>query len=275
MTAPAGRIIDVQGESLHVVEAGDGPATMLLHGFPGNAFSWRPVQARLAARLRTIAVDAVGFGYSTRTPTRPLDGDAHADRFADLVRTLGHDRVHLVGVSWGGELAQRVAIRHPELVDRLVLLAAVDAGQPLRVGLPDLVTLRVAARMPRLARRIVGRFLGRRARGAGVGGEQLGWDVLGRGYIDPLLLPGTRELLSRFSRATRATTAVDVTAIRAPTLVICPLADRIVPPAVEASLARRIPGAELAVLPGASHSVQFERPREVAELVIEFLLRAG
>jgi pimeloyl-ACP methyl ester carboxylesterase len=270
--------VDVRGELLHVIEAGTGPATLLLHGFPGNAFSWRPVQARLAARLRTMAVDAVGFGYSTRSPNRPLDGDTHADRIADLVGTLGLERVHLVGVSWGGELAQRVAIRHPQLVDRMVLIAAVDAGRPLRLGTVDLLTLRAAARVPALARRVVGRFLGRRARGSGFGAEEpgsgeLGRDELGHGYIDPLLLPGTRDLLPRFIRATRDTPPADVTTIRAPTLVLSPLADRIVPPAVEASLARRIPGAELAVLQGASHSVQFERPREVAELVLGFIER--
>jgi pimeloyl-ACP methyl ester carboxylesterase len=267
--AAQGRFISVKDELIHLVEAGSGPPTVLLHGFPGSAFSWQAVQGLLAGKLRTLAVDAVGFGHSTRSPRRPLDGDAYADRVADLLAALGLERAHLVGVSWGGGVAQRVAVRHPDRVDRLVLVAAVDAGHRLRLGLPDLVPLRLAAHAPALARRMVGRFLARRSRSAGLTTAELG-----RGYVDPLLVPGTGAFLARFVEATRETPAIDVGRIRAPTLVISPLGDRIVLPEVEASLARRIPGARLAAIAGASHSVPHEQPGAVADLITGFLLAA-
>jgi len=268
--AAVDRILEVDGEAVHLVEVGNGPPVLLLHGFPSNAIAWRPVQERLAPQLRTLAPDAIGFGASTRAPVRPLDGRTYADRVVRLLDTLDLPRAHLVGLSWGGSVAQRVAIHHPDRVDRLVLAAAVDAGEPLLLGRADLWSLRLAAAAPWLARRIVGRFLGRRAGEAGMSGRDLA-----RGYVDPLRRAGTAAFLPRFIAATRATEPDDVTRIAAPTLVISPLADRIVAPSVQASLASRIPGASLVTIPGAGHTVQLERAREIARLIASFLLTDG
>ncbi len=263
---PVDRTLDVDGEALHVMDLGAGPPILMLHGFPGNAIAWRPVQERLAPHFRTLALDAVGFGGSTRHPVHPLDGATYATRAVRLMDELGLARAHVVGTSWGGSLGQRMAIHHPERVDRLVLVASVDAGERLMLGRPDLLTLRVAAMVPWLARGVAGRFLGRYANEAGLTGGELA-----RAYVEPLRRPGTAEFLARFVAATRATGPDDVTRIAAETLVISPLRDRIVAPSVQASLAERIPHARLVTIPGAGHTVQLERAGEVARLVREFL----
>jgi pimeloyl-ACP methyl ester carboxylesterase len=215
------------------------------------------------------AVDMVGFGLSTRHPTAGLGGDAYADRLAALLDALNLARPHVAGLSWGGSVAQRLALRHPERVDRLVLVASVSAGHRLLLGSGDLVGLAAAIRFPWLARLVVARFLGRAARGSGLPVEELA-----RGYVDPLRLPGTLAFLRRFVRATSATDPVDVSGIRAPTLVITPQADRIVHPSVGATLAAVIPGASFAAIPDAGHTVQFEAPAEVARLMDGFLATA-
>ena len=252
---------------MHVVEVGDGPPVLFLHGFPSNAIAWRPVQERLADRFRTLAPDAVGFGASTRMPRRPLDGRTYAHRVVRLLDALALPRAHVVGLSWGGSVAQRVAIHHPDRVDRLVLVAAVDAGGRLLLGRPDLWTLRLAGVAPWLARPVVARFLGRHATETGMSGRELA-----HGYVDPLRRPGTSGFLPEFIAATRATEPDDVLRIAAPTLVVSPLADRIVAPLVQASLADRIPGARLATIAGAGHTVQLESAGEVARLIAAFLL---
>ncbi len=269
VTPAVQRTVEVDGEAMHLVDVGSGPPAVLLHGFPGNAIAWRPVQMRLAPGLRTVAPDAVGFGSSTRLPLLPLDGRTYADRVVRLLDALELARAHLVGLSWGGSVAQRVAIHHPDRVDRLVLVAAVDAGERLLLGRADLWSLRLAGAAPWLARPIVRRFLGRYAGEAGIGAGELA-----RGYIEPLRQPGTADFLRRFIAATRATAPDDVSRIRARTLVLSPLADRIVAPSVQVSLAARIPGARLTTIPGAGHTVQLERAREVARLVGAFLTEA-
>jgi pimeloyl-ACP methyl ester carboxylesterase len=266
MAVAAGRFLDVDGERVHVIQRGVGPPLLLVHGFPSNAVAWRSVMDRLADRYAMTAVDMVGFGLSTRQPTLGLGGDAYADRLAALLDALNLARPHVAGLSWGGSVAQRLALRHPRRVDRLVLVASVSAGHRLQLGSGDLVGLAAAIRFPWIARRVVARFLGRAARGSGLPVEELA-----RGYVDPLRLPGTLAFLRRFVRATSATEPVDVSRIRAPTLVITPQADRIVHPGVGATLAAAIPGARFAAIPDAGHTVQFEAPAEVARLIDGFL----
>lgn len=263
---PVNRILDVDGEAMHVVDLGEGPPVLLLHGFPGNAVAWRPVQDRLAPRFRALAPDAAGFGGSTRHPTRPLDGAAYADRTVGLLDALGIERAHLVGLSWGGSVAQRVAIRHPGRVDRLVLVASVDAEERLMLGRPDRITLQLAGAAPWPARWVVARFLGRYAAESGMSGRELA-----RAYVEPLRRSGTAAFVAGFVAATRATEPDDVTRIAAETLVISPLRDRIVSPSVQASLADRIPNARLVTIPDAGHTVQLERAGTVAELIGDFL----
>jgi pimeloyl-ACP methyl ester carboxylesterase len=270
VSAVSERTIEVDGELVHLVEMGDGPPVVFLHGFPSNAIAWRPVQERLAGTFRTLAPDAVGFGGSTRRPRRPLDGQTYAERVVRLLDGLALPRAHLVGLSWGGSVAQRVAIHHPDRVERLVLVAAVDAGGRLLLGRPDLWTLRLAGAAPWLARPVVARFLGRHAAETGMSGRELA-----RGYVDPLRRPGTADFVPRFIAATRATAPDDVSRIGAPTLIISPLADRIVAPSVQASLAERIPGARLVTIPGAGHTVQLERAGEVARMIAGFLRPEG
>jgi pimeloyl-ACP methyl ester carboxylesterase len=267
-----GRLIDVAGERMHIVERGaaepGAPPLVLLHGFPSNSFAWRPVAERLADHAHSVAIDTVGFGYSTRTPRHGLDPDSHVDRVVRVMDALGIQRADVAGHSFGGGLAQRFAVRHPERLRRLVLVAPVDASRRLPLSDGSLVSLFGAMLLPGLARRIVARAMRGVASGSGLSAEEIA-----RGYVDPLLLPGTRRVLRRFVRAVAAAEGIDPSRIAAPTLVIVPERDRIVAPWVQRALAARIPGARLAEIPGAGHTVQMERPDEVAGLMAAFLGR--
>jgi pimeloyl-ACP methyl ester carboxylesterase len=265
-----GRLIEAGGEQMHVVERGDaGCATtplILLHGFPSNSFAWRPVAERLAGRTRSVAIDTVGFGYSTRTPRRGLDPDSHVDRVAAIMDVLGIRQADVAGHSFGGGLAQRFAVRHPDRLRRLVLVAPVDAARRLPLSDRSLLSLFGAMLVPALARRVVARAMRGVASGSG-----LSADEIAHGYVDPLLLPGTRRVLRRFVRAVAAAEGIDPSRIVAPTLVIVPGSDGIVAPWVQRALAERISGAELAEIGGAGHTVQMERPDDVARLMAAFL----
>jgi pimeloyl-ACP methyl ester carboxylesterase len=220
----------------------------------------------LEHRFRLVAVDMVGFGQSTRRIRRPLDGESYADRLSELLDALELEQPHVVGLSWGGSVAQRLAARHPERVDRLVLLAAVSAARLLPLSDVNVVGLALAVRFPALGRAAVRRFVLRTSGDPGLAGEELV-----RGYVDPLQEAGTLAVMRRFVRDTAATPPIDLGLIHAPTLVVVPLADRVVPPEAGAEIAAAIPGARYVALPGVGHAVQFEARQEVAKLVGEFL----
>ncbi len=253
---------------MRVVERGSGgPRLLLVHGYASHAQAWRGVIDRLDGRFRMAAVDLVGFGWSSRTPTHPLTGDAYAERLAGVLDALGWSRAHVAGQSWGGGLAQRLAAAHPDRVDRMVLVATVDASRTLRLGTAG---LRLGIRFPWLARLAVTRAQRVAAEAAGVSPAEMA-----RGYVDPLRLAGTRAFLDRFVAEHQTSTHLDLGRIAAPTLVIGPLEDRVVHPATTRSVADRIGGARYDGIPGASHSVGSEAPDLVAGLMAAFLVPGG
>lgn len=240
-----------------------GPRVLLLHGYASNAQAWRAVVDHLDGMFQMAAVDMVGFGWSTRHPSRPLTGDAYAERLAGILDALGWERAHLVGQSWGGGLAQRLAAAHPDRVDRLVLVATVDPSRTLWLGSAG---LRLGIRFPFLAQIAVARAQRFAARAAGVRARELA-----RGYVDPLRLPGTGAFLDRFLAEHASSSHLELGRVAAPTLVIGPLEDRVVLPEITRSVAARISGARYIGLPGAGHSVAAEAPDLVADLIAAFL----
>lgn len=116
----------VNGVRLHWVEMGAGPLVVLLHGFPEFWWGWhRQIPALAAAGFRVVAPDLRGYNLSEKP-----EGAASyrvsilVQDVVALIRHLGAERAHLAGHDWGGVIAWRVAMRHAEVVDRLVIANA-------------------------------------------------------------------------------------------------------------------------------------------------------
>ncbi|MBG0827257.1 alpha/beta hydrolase [Planomonospora sp. ID67723] len=124
------RSVHARGTRFHVVEAGEGPLVLLLHGFPQFWWSWRHQLVSLpAAGYRAVAVDLRGYGGSDKPP-RGYDLPALAADAAGLIRALGETGAVVVGHDWGGLVAWTMAVLDPKAVRRLV---PVSAPHPLRL----------------------------------------------------------------------------------------------------------------------------------------------
>lgn len=111
----------VNGQQIHYVRAGEGPAVVLLHGWPQTWYMWRKVIPALAERYTVLAPDLRGFGQSSK----PLDGydkRTVAVDIYELVRSLGFEDVALVGHDMGGPTSYAYACAHPDEVRRLCIL---------------------------------------------------------------------------------------------------------------------------------------------------------
>jgi pimeloyl-ACP methyl ester carboxylesterase len=118
------RIATRLGET-HVVTCGpaDAPALILLHGAGFNSVTWMGDATSWSKHFRVVAVDVIGHpGFSA--PVRPeYDSDSYATWLDDVLHALGVVRASFIGLSLGGWIALDYAIRRPERVERLVLLA--------------------------------------------------------------------------------------------------------------------------------------------------------
>jgi len=106
--------------------AGEGPPVLLLHGFPQTHYCWHLVAPALAEGNTVVVCDLKGYGESRSEPGGPLgEGYSNRERAAELVELmgrLGHERFSVVGHDRGGRVAYRMALDHPDVVERLGVL---------------------------------------------------------------------------------------------------------------------------------------------------------
>jgi len=103
--------------------AGDGPPIVLIHGIGDNSLVWAEAMADLSSSFTVIAPDLLGHGRSDK-PRADYSVAAYANGLRDLLTVLGYERVTLVGHSLGGGVATQFTYQYPEMVERLVLVAA-------------------------------------------------------------------------------------------------------------------------------------------------------
>lgn len=127
-----GRMVEVAGAALHVVELGPRGATpiVLLHGASSNLEVMRPLADRLAQGNRVILVDRPGHGWSTRANFSDSTPQPQARMISQALQKLGVGPAIIVAHSWSGALALRIALDHPDRVAGLVMLAPVAYPWP-------------------------------------------------------------------------------------------------------------------------------------------------
>lgn len=118
--------IPVNGMEINAVIGGNGPALLLLHGAPQTHVMWHKIADQLAQHFTVVATDLRGYGDSSK-PEGLADHSNYAKRAlaqdqVDVMRHLGFDRFYLVGHDRGGRVAHRLAVDHPDQVDKLVVL---------------------------------------------------------------------------------------------------------------------------------------------------------
>ncbi|NOZ93321.1 MAG: alpha/beta fold hydrolase [Acidobacteria bacterium] len=238
------------------------PALLLLHPFPFDRRIWAPQVEELSAEYPVLAVDLPGFGDSP--PARSASLDAWADRVDQLLEaTVGGRPVVVAGLSMGGYVALRLAARHPERLEGMIL-----ADTRAHADTPE----------ARAGREQAAALV--RSQGVGAIAEGL-LEKLFSPRAEPGLVQRAREVMLEQSPEAVATalTAMrdrpDSTAIlgqiAVPTLVIVGAEDALTPPSDAEAMYQRIPRAWLVRIPGAGHLSNLEAPEELNAAVRGFL----
>jgi 3-oxoadipate enol-lactonase len=252
---------------LYYEELGDGPNLLFVNGSGSSIEAARPLIERFAGHFHVLVHDQRGLGRTSVPSSEPTMADYAADALA-LLDHVGWRTTRLVGVSFGGMVAQEIAVTAPERIERLALVCtsaggAAGASYPLH----ELATLSAAERDAIGLRLVDTRFdeqwladhpLDRaimKNRAAGAARERT--PEQRRGEAMQLEARRHHDVADRLGRIT------------APTLVACGAFDGIAPPANSAAINERIPGSELRTYAG-GHLFVIQDPQALPD-IIDFL----
>lgn len=271
------RFVEVAGARLHYLESGSGPAVVLLQGAGGGAANWFLVMERLAERFRVLALDVPGFGLSEPiVPEAPL-GAHMAGVVQGWLRAVGVERCDVVGTSFGGLVAARLAQRAPEMVRRLVLLDAAGLGREL----PFLVRLAGTTLLGGWLLR-PGRFgtawtfrhlltSDRREMSATVQAALVDYLWCSAVAGDPVTLARAFRLFCDLSGQREVLGDAELRALGLPVLVAWGERDDFLPAAHGRRAAARMPAAALHLIPAVGHSPNWEAPESLCDILLPFL----
>jgi 3-oxoadipate enol-lactonase len=257
---PSLRPVRLTDHETVVAQAGEtGPAVLLVHALGLDWRMWEPVMAQLSVGRRVFAYDIRGHGAAAGSPTPFTMPDTAAD-LVGVLDALDLDRAHIVGLSYGGGIAQTAAVSYPDRFGSLALLATTDypfeafEGRA-RSAETDGIEAQV---VPSLTRWFTPAALATNGWGVRYARERVRRD-------DP----------QDWAGAWRAFKGLDVQgrlpALQVPALVLAGELDASTTPAIMSGIAKRIPGAVYRELAGTPHMQTLEQPGLVADALDEFL----
>ena len=261
------------------------PAVVLCDGLACDGFAWKYLRPALASRHRVVHWHYRGHGRSPLPPPSapPPSMAQFADDLAAVMEAARVRNAVIVGHSMGVQLALEMHRRHPDRVEALVLICG-SPGHPLdtfhdttllRRALPSL--RRATERFPRVAQVVT-----RASVRSGLAMElamslEVNAHLLHRDDLTPYFTHveqmDPRYFLRVMQAAAEHGAEEHLPAVDLPTLVVAGDRDRFTPTWLSRRMALDIPGAELALVRGGSHTALLERPEEVNHAVLDFLHR--
>jgi len=249
-------------------DVGEGSPVFMIHGSgPGVTAwaNWRLVIPVLAEHHRVIAPDMAGFGFTERVEDYNYSMDNWVQHAIDLMDALEIEKAHLVGNSFGGGLAIALAIKHPERVNRLVLMGAAGVDFELTAGLDE-----VWGYEPSVAnmRKMMDLFAYDRS---------LVTDELAELRYKASVQPGFQESFSKMFPAPRqrwvealASDPEDIKNIQHETLMVHGREDVVVPPITSTKFFELLPNSQLHMFGKCGHWTQIEQNARFNKLVLDF-----
>jgi 3-oxoadipate enol-lactonase len=252
----------------HCFQSGSGEPLLLLNGWTASGLAWpQEFLSRLEAEFRVIRTDNRGSGFARLAPSpftlADLAEDAH-----QVLRSLGLTPATVLGLSMGGMVAQELALRHPEDVSRLFLVAT-SPPAPAAIRADDATTWHMfRRRKPGQSYRDYLYELWVRACGPGFAEKRP--DLLEELVEQLATRPTTRPGAMAQARAAGCWSGTQRLArIATPTTVVHGSEDVLRPVGNGMRLAQLLPGARYVELPGVGHLVALEAMDELVDLILD------
>jgi len=275
------RRVRLHGQHVTCLEAGvhGGPVVVLLHGLASSSATWADVMSLLGRRAHVIAPDLLGHGDSAKPRSGDYSLGAHAAGLRDLLAILDLERATVVGHSFGGGVALQFAYQHPELTERVVLVASGGLGQGVNLALRA-ATLPGASTALKVVTAATPRWLAtatsRVARavpvlaGADLEGLLSAFASFGDGGARDAFVQSVRGALDLSGQRLTGTERLHLLA-ETPVLLVAGSRDPVIPVDHTVNAHETLPGSRLELFDGAGHFPHVDDPGRFAHLVDEFL----
>lgn len=259
----------IDGFAAHYTEAGKGEAVVLLHAGGTSSAHWRKIVPQLQGRFRVVAPDLIGFGETESwSGERELTHDDQAALVLGVIeRGTEAGPVHVVGHSYGGAVAVRLALGHPELVKSLVLVEPVLTPLLRQAGEDKLFEIERSLANVFIADYEAGRSASAWRRFIDHHNGDGTWESLS-GNARFRFLSMTRETADAYrSNLNNSTTLYDLRALTMPTLVACGARTTETYRVICRILRGCIPGCATLDVEGAAHMSPLSHPEQIADAI--------
>ena len=263
--------ISVNGLKLYYEIEGDGEPVVLIPGFAAGRWIWFKQTGDLSRKFRVIVFDPRGVAASDK-PTGSQTISLLADDVAHLLQRLRIASAHIVGASFGGFVAQEFALKYPSMTRKLVLCCTSFGGPNHVVPAPETLLALASTKGLNSEERMRANLLLAFSR------EYVRTQVAEVDHVVHLRAANDvpeHIYLSQLQAAMSFNAESRLEHIDAPVLVLSGDADVIVPVQNSRNLAAKIPGAELRIIEGGSHTFFIERAAEFNQIVSEFISRGN
>jgi 2-hydroxy-6-oxonona-2,4-dienedioate hydrolase len=259
----AEKFVTIYGAKIHYLEAGSGPAVILLHGLGGDVSNWLATIGPLSQKYRVIVPDQIGFGRSDKPMINYRVGTL-VDFLDAFYKELKIERASLVGNSLGGWTAAAFTLAHPEKVDRLALVDAAGFALTGDVN-PRALNALSPSTLEGAKQLLVQIFYNK---------QMYASDAAAGLMLTRRMMAGDGYTIQRFiDSIVNGEDVLDkrLSAIKHPTLIIWGREDLLTPLALGERFKKEINGSELLVIEKCGHVPQLEKAAEFNAALMKFL----
>jgi pimeloyl-ACP methyl ester carboxylesterase len=275
---PESSYIQVGDSKVHVRQRGSGPTLFLIHGSFASLHTWDGWESELMKSYKTISMDLPGHGLTGPNASKTYSTDDYEKLVIALADILHVDTFYVAGNSMGGNVAWKIALRHPQRAKKLILVDATgfgrfttDSATSKKQSVPFIFKMLQSKTFSKLLTGITPRFLVKMNMEQVYGDPTRITSADVDRFYDLLLREGNRQATLERLRKPGQDCSDSIPFIQVPTLILWGEKDRWIPVEHAFRFAKAIQSSQLKVFPQAGHVPMEEIPSESAQEVFNFL----
>lgn len=259
--------VEVNNKKMYYEVFGEGEPLVFLNGIMMSAASWHPFMDAFSGNCKMVLVDLLDQGLSDKADG-PYTQDMHVEMLKDLFEKIGFEKVHLLGISYGGEVALKFALKYQHMLHSLILADSTSYTNELLHDVEEIWDYSASLNDGRIFFKATMPYI----YSTEFYEENIKWLKAREKKFCEILTP---EWYAGFRRAIRSASNLNVTGelhkITVPTLIIGAEFDATTPLRYQEEIHKSIKGSKFVVIKGSGHASMYEKPYEFSSIILGYL----